>query len=91
MSKQNIQGAQQGDPVSAYLFILCLEILFTIVKNNKDIKSPKYSWKYLPIYSICRWQGLKKFGSVKELLNTISLFFLLWGLKPNLSNCLGLD
>ena len=34
-------GAQQGEPVSAYLFILCLEIIFAIVKNNKDIKSLK--------------------------------------------------
>ena len=35
------KGAQQSDPVSAYLVILCIEILFTIVKNNKDIKSLK--------------------------------------------------
>ena len=30
-----------GDPISAYLFILCLEILFTIVKNNEDTKNLK--------------------------------------------------
>ena len=31
------KGAQQGDPVSAYLFILCLETLFTLIKNKKNI------------------------------------------------------
>ena len=38
------KGTRQGGPVSAYLFTLCLEILSTIAKNNKDI----------PIYSLYR-------------------------------------
>ena len=28
-------GAQQGDPVSVYLFILYLEILFMLIKNEQ--------------------------------------------------------
>ena len=30
--------ACQGDPISAYLFILALEFLFELIKNNVDIR-----------------------------------------------------
>ena len=30
--------ARQGDPISAYLFILALEFLFELIKNNADIR-----------------------------------------------------
>ena len=35
------KGTKQGDPVSAYVFILGLEILFKLIKNNKNIKGIK--------------------------------------------------
>ena len=31
------KGARQGDPISAYLFILVVEIVFNLIKQNKDI------------------------------------------------------
>ena len=30
-------GARQGDPVSAYLFMLALELFFIVIKSNKNI------------------------------------------------------
>ena len=32
------QGARQGDPIAAYLFIITLEMMFIMVKNNNSIK-----------------------------------------------------
>ena len=35
------KGARQGDPISAYLFIMALEALFILVKNNSCIEGLK--------------------------------------------------
>ena len=32
-----VRGVRQGDPLSAFLFIMVLEILCTSIRNNKDI------------------------------------------------------
>ena len=46
--------ARQGDPVSAYLFILALEILFLFSKKHPEIKGIEIFEHLLPLYCICR-------------------------------------
>ena len=43
------RGASQGHPISAYLFILVMDILFTLIKNNEKnqgLDIPNYCFLY---------------------------------------------
>ena len=36
------RGTGQGDPISVYLFILALEVVFSLIKANLDIKGLQF-------------------------------------------------
>ena len=45
------KGARQDDPVSAYLFMLALEVLFVFIKSNENIKGIEI-FKYVLLYTV---------------------------------------
>ena len=47
------KGARQGDPVSAYPFILALEVLFVFIKSNENIKRIEI-FKCFSVHCLCR-------------------------------------
>ena len=81
------RGARQGDPISAFLFILALEILFLLIKTKPEIAG-------LTIFDHCYLYSayaddttffIKDTISIKNMVDTFHLFSEFSGLKPNLS------
>ena len=83
------KGARQGGPTSAYLFILCLEIVFILIKANKRVKGINiFKHTYLhSAYADDTIFFLRDKRSIKELLNTFATFSKYSGLKPNHEKC----
>ena len=83
------KGARQGDPASAYLFILALEVLFISIKNNQNIKGLeifKHEFLYTA-YADDSTFFLKNIKSVKELIKSFERFYPFSGLKSNIDKC----
>ena len=81
--------ARQGDPISAYIFILALEVLSFLVRNNKDIKGLNI-FNHLFLYTAYADDTtlfLENKESREELVKTFTLFSSFSGLKPNISKC----
>ena len=83
------KGAGQGDPVSTYLFILCLETAFILIKANERVKGInifKHTYSY-SAYADDTTFLLRDKRSIKELINTFALFSKYSGLKPSHEKC----
>ena len=78
-------GVCQGDPIWAYVFILCLESLFILIKNDPNIKGIKiFEYCYLyTAYADDTTFFLKDENSIVHLSEKLKLFSDFSGLKPN--------
>ena len=83
------RGARQGDSISAYLFIISLEVPFALIKNKIDIKCiDLYDHTFLfTVYADNSTFFLKDISSVKMLVEICKKFSCFPRLKPNITKC----
>ena len=83
------RGARQGDPISAYLLILALEIFFILIKTSNDIQGIEiFNHKFLyTAYADDTTFFVKDLNSVKVILSSLDQFYTFSGLHSNLNKC----
>ena len=83
------RGSRQGDPISAYLFILIMETFFTLIKKNENVKKLEiYGYKYLiTSYADDTTFFIKELDSAEEIFKSFEQFSMFSGLKVNKSKC----
>ena len=80
------RGCKQGDPIAAYLFILCTQIMTYMITQNKEIKGLIIANHNIKLCQFADDTTLILNGSDQSLqaaLNTIEIFGSFSGLKMN--------
>ena len=82
------RGCRQGDPVSPYLFNLCVEIMGLMIRQNKNIKGIRIEKETICLLQYADDTVLFLDGSEKSLKSALDLLFQFSkfsGLKPNIN------
>ena len=76
---------RQGEPILAYLFIIALEVVFSVIKENPDIEGLKlFSDTFLySAYADDATFFLRNEKSATEVIKTFDKFSIFSGLKIN--------
>jgi hypothetical protein len=79
------RGARQGDPISAYLFILVMEIFFQMIRKNRGIKGIEICGHVFNIvaYADDATGFVNDLESARLLLKTFGIFSKYSGLRLN--------
>ena len=83
------RGTRQGDPILAYLFILALEVVFSLIKANPDIEGLQF-FSHTFLYSAYADDTtffLRNEKSATEVIKMFDKFSLFSGLKINNAKC----
>ena len=88
---KNKMGLRQGDPLSLYLFVICMEVLTAYLKkglNNNDVFSNHWRTKELQLHHLMFSDDLLLFcrgddGSIRAMMQCITKFSSCSGLRPN--------
>ena len=81
------RGCRQGDPISPYMFLLCVEILAILIKNNENIKGIRVGDKEFVISHYADDTSLILDGSevsLKYALLTLKFYAKISGLGVNI-------
>ena len=80
------RGCRQGDPISPYLFILCAQILYMMVMNDKNIKGITIRQKEIKITQFADDTTIILNGtedSLQAARNVLEIFGNIYGLRVN--------
>ena len=80
------RGCRQGDPIASYEFLLCAQILYLLIQQNKDIKgliAHQYEYKLTQFADDTTLIMDGSQGSLQAALNTLEIFGSISGLRIN--------